>query len=122
MSCLGDKIMSTFPFLQALATKSFIVYSLHGESPKHLCTRIAKYCKRGFNLLVPVDFDGDFESMMAQEETPIYHVEHQQYIDDDGEIHIETKEFYRVFARNIDTFRLQEKFMSIVCPQLLQYE
>ena len=122
MGCLGDKIVSTFPFLQALATRSFIVYSLHAESPKHLCTRIAKYRKRGFNLLVPVDFDGDFESMMAQEETPIYRVEHQQYIDDDGEIHIAIKEFYRVFARNIDTFRLQEKFMSIVCPQLLQYE
>ena len=119
MSCLGDKITSTFPFLQALATRSFIVYSLHAESPKHLCTRIAKYCKRGFSLLVPVDFDGDFESMMAQEETPIYRVEHQQYIDDDDEIHIATKEFYRIFARNIDTFRLQEKFMSIVCPQLL---
>ena len=112
----------TFPFLQALATRSFIVYTLHAESPKHLCSRIAKYYNRGFDLLVPIDFDGDFESMMAQEETPLYRVEHQQYIDDDGEIQIATKEFYRVSAHNVDTFRLQEKFMSMVCPQLLQYK
>ncbi len=122
MSCLGDKIISTFPFLQALGTRSFIVYTLHAESPKHLCTRIAKYCNRGVDLLVPINFDGNFESMMAQEETPLYRVEHQQYIDDDGEIEIATKEFYRVSARNVDTFRLQEKFMSMVCPQLLQYK
>ena len=122
MCCLGDKIISIFPFLQALATRSFIVYTLHAESPKHLCSRIAKYYNRGFDLLVPIDFDGDFESMMAQEETPLYRVEHQQYIDDDGEIQIATKEFYRVSAHNVDTFRLQEKFMSMVCPQLLQYK
>ncbi|CAF4431927.1 unnamed protein product [Rotaria magnacalcarata] len=118
----GNKIISTFSFLQALATRSFIVYSLHAESPKHLCTRIAKYCNRGFDLLVPINFDGDFELMMAQEETPLYRVEHHQYINDDGDIQIATKEFYRVSAHNVDTFRLQEKFMSFVCPQLLQYK
>ena len=121
MICLGDRIVSTFPFLQALATRSFIVYTLHAESPKHLCTRIAKYCNRGLDLLVPINFDGDLESIIAQEETPLYRVESQQYIDDDGEIHIATKEFYRDFAFNVDTFRLQEKFMSMVYPQLLQY-
>jgi hypothetical protein len=84
MKSLGDKIVSTFSFLQALATKSFIVYSLYARSPKHLCTRITKYCNRGFNLLEPIDFDGDFDSLMAQEEIPLYRVEHQQYIDDDG--------------------------------------
>ncbi|CAF4735612.1 unnamed protein product [Rotaria sp. Silwood1] len=107
----GDKIVSTFPFLQALATKSFIVYSLHARSPKHLCTRIAKYCNRGFNLLEPLDFDGDFDSLMIQEEIPLHRVEHQQYIDDDGEIQLATKEFHRSFLNNVDTFRLQEKFM-----------
>lgn len=118
---LGDKIVSTFPFLQALATKSFIVYSLHARSPKHLCTRLAKYCNRGFNLLEPIEFDGDFDSLMIQEEVPLYRVEHQQYIDDDGEIQFATKEFHRSFLNNVDTFRLQEKFMCMVCPQLLQY-
>jgi hypothetical protein len=122
MSCLGDKIISTFPFLQALATRSFIVYTLHAESPKHLCTRIAKYCNRGFDLLVPITFDGDFEWMMAQEEPPLFRVEHQQYIDDDGEIQTTTTEFSQFPTPNIDTFGLQEKFMSMVCPQLLQYK
>jgi hypothetical protein len=122
MNYLGDKIVSTFPFLQALATRSFIVYTLHAESPKHLCARIAKYCNRGFDLLVPINFDGDFQSMIIQEETPLYRVEHQHHIDDDGESRITIKEFYRIFVRNVDTFRLQEKFMLMVCPQLLQYK
>lgn len=59
---------------------------------------------------------------MAQEEIPLYRVEYQQYIDDDGEIQIVTKEFRRGFLHNTDTFRLQEKFMRMVCPQLLQYK
>jgi hypothetical protein len=122
MRFLGGKIVSTFPFLQALATKSFIIYNLHARSPKYLCTRIEKYCNRGFKFLQPIDFDGDFDSLMAQEEIPLYRVEHEQYIDDDGEIRIATKEFRRGFLNNIDTFRLQEKFMHMVCPQLLEYK
>ncbi|CAF4068105.1 unnamed protein product [Adineta steineri] len=117
----GDRIVSTFPFLQALATKSLIVYSLHARSPKHLCTRIAKYCNRGFKLLQPIDFDGDFDLLMAQEEVPLYRIEYHHYIDDDGEIQLATKEYRRGFLHNIDTFRLQERFMHMVCPQLLQY-
>ncbi|CAF4705188.1 unnamed protein product, partial [Rotaria sp. Silwood2] len=109
----GDKVVSTFPFLQALATKSFIVYSLHARSSKHVCTRIAKYCHRGFNLLVTIDFDGDFDTLMAQEEIPLYRVEHVQYIGDDDEIQLATKEFRRSFVDNIDTYRLQEKFMHM---------
>ncbi|CAF1202272.1 unnamed protein product [Adineta ricciae] len=102
----GDRIVSTFPFLQALATRSFIVYTLNAQSPKHL---------------LPTSFDGDFDSLMAQEEIPLYRVEYQHYIDDDGEIQIITKEFRRPFLDNVDTFGLQEKFISTVCPQLLHY-
>lgn len=108
--------------MQALATKSFIVYSLHAQSPKHLCTRIAKYCNRGFKLLQPINFDGDFRLLMAQEEIPLYRLEQEQYIDEDGEIQIATREYRRGFLDNTDTFRLQEKFMHMVCPQLLQYK
>ncbi|CAF3091601.1 unnamed protein product [Rotaria socialis] len=119
---IGDKIISTFPFLEALATKSFIVYSLHAEVARHICTRIEKYCKKGFHLLEPIGFDGDFNVLMAQEEIPIYYVEQQQYIDDDGEIQIATKEYHRIPARSVDTFRLQEKFIHMVRPELLQYK
>ena len=121
MSFLGDKIVSKFPFFQALATKSFIIYSLHARSPKHLCIRIAEYCNRGCNLLEPIDFDSDFDLLMVQEEIPLYRIEHQPYMDDDCKIQLATKEFHRSFLNNVDTFRLQEKFMDMVCPQLLQY-
>ncbi|CAF0877870.1 unnamed protein product [Adineta ricciae] len=117
-----DKIISTFPFLQALATRSFIVYNLYGESPKHLCTRISKYCNRGFDLLLPIGFDGDLKSMMKQEDIPFYRIESKKYIDDEGEVHTSTTETYRGFMYNVDTFRLQEKFMLNVCPKLLEYK
>ena len=90
MRFLRNIFVSTFSFLQAIATKSFIVYSLHARSPKHLYARIAKYCDRGFNLLVTIDFDGDFDSLMAQE-IPLYRAEHLQYIDAEGEILFATK-------------------------------
>ena len=69
-----------------------------------------------------MDFDGDCDFLMAQEEIPLYRIEHQQYIDDDGETRIATREFCRELLENIDTFRLQDKFMRMVCPQLLQYK
>jgi hypothetical protein len=119
---LGDKIVSTIPFLQAIATKSFFVYSLHAHSPKHLCARIKKYCNRGFMLLEPINFDGDFDLLMTQEEIPVYRVEHLRYIDHDGEIQIATREIRRGCLDNIDTFRLQEKFMDMVHPPLLHYQ
>ena len=68
----------------------------------------------------PIDFDGDFGSLMTQEEIPLHRVEHQQYIDDDGEVRIATKEYRRGYLHNIDTFRLQEKFLHMVCPELLR--
>ncbi|CAF1611904.1 unnamed protein product [Rotaria magnacalcarata] len=72
--------------------------NLHAEVARHICTRIEKYCKKGFHLLEPIGFDGDFNVLMAQEEIPIYYVEQQQYIDDDGEIQIATKEYHRIPA------------------------
>ncbi|CAF1566950.1 unnamed protein product [Adineta ricciae] len=117
---LGHRIVSTFAFLQALATKSFISYTLYARSPKHLCDRIQKYCNRGFKLLEPVDFDGNFDELMAQEEIPPYRIEQHQYIDDDGDIQTVQKEFRRPFLDNIDTFQLQEKFIDMICPELLR--
>lgn len=117
----GDRIVSTFPFLQALATRSFIAYTLHAQTTNHVCTCIAKYCSRGFDLLVPIGFDGDFDFLFAQEEIPLYRVEHQRYVNEDDEIQIVTKEFWRPFPRNVDTFRIQEKFIQMVHPQLLYF-
>ncbi|CAF1461479.1 unnamed protein product [Adineta ricciae] len=97
-----DKIVSTFPCLQALATQSFMAYTLHPESPKHLCTRIGKYYDRGFDLLLPIGFDGDLESMMEEEEIPLYRFEYTKYTNDEGEIYAVTRECYQSFARNVE--------------------
>jgi hypothetical protein len=94
-----------------MATKSFITHSLHGEVAKHVCTRIAKYCARGFHLLEPINFDGDFEMLMKQDDIPLYRVQVREYIDDEGEIQISMTEYWRPRARNIDTFQLQEIFI-----------
>jgi hypothetical protein len=101
--------------MQALATKSFIVYSLSAETPKHVCNRIAKYCDRGFNLLVPLNFDGDFNTLMQQEEIPRYRVEQRPFFDDDRELQTSITQFWRSPSRNIDTFRLQDAFVNYVC-------
>ena len=53
-SSVGDEIVSTFAFLQAIATKSFICHDLHCRIPRHVCNRIANYCHRGFNLVTCV--------------------------------------------------------------------
>jgi hypothetical protein len=95
---------------------------MHAEIEKNVCTRIQKYCNRGFQLLEPLNFDGDFHMLMAQDDVPLYRVERCQYIDDDGEVHIATREYQRIPVHNVDTFRLQEAFISAVCPQLLDYE
>ncbi|CAM2728350.1 unnamed protein product [Rotaria socialis] len=116
----GNKIICTFAFMQAMATKSFITYSLHGETSKNVCTRIAKYCRRGFTLLEPIKFDGDFESLMKQDEMPLYRAEHREFIGDDGELQIATMEYWRRPEHNIDTFQLQEAFIADFCPHMQQ--
>lgn len=69
----------------------------------------------------PIGFDGDFNFLMTQEEIPLYRVEHQQYVDEDDEIRIVTKEVRQLYPHNVDTFRIQEKFIEMVHPQLLNY-
>ena len=116
LNLIGNKIICTFSFMQALATKCFITYSLHGETTKNVCTRIAKYCARGFYLLEPINFDGSFDILMKYNEVPLYRCEHRELIDDEGEVQIATVEYWRRLERNIDTFQLQESFIAAVYP------
>lgn len=102
-----------------MATKCFITYSLSGEATKNICNRIAKYCARGFRLIKPVRFDGDFGLLTKQKEIPLYRAEEWQIIDDDGEVQTVTKEYWRQSARNIDTYQVQEAFIATVCPHTL---
>ena len=106
--------------MQAMATKSFIVCSLHGNISKNVCTRIAKYCGRGFALLEPINFDGNFQDLMKQDEIPLYRIENRHYIDDDGELQFATTEYWRQLEPNNDTFQLQEAFIAAVCPHAQQ--
>lgn len=106
--------------MQAIATKSFVVYSLYGEITKDVCIRIDKYSKRGFILLEPINFDGDFTKLMKQAVIPLYRVEQQNFIDDDGEIQTGTVEYWRQPARNIDTFAIQEAFITAYCSQSIK--
>ena len=56
---------------------------------------------------------------MAQEDTPIYRIEHDNFMDEDGEIRIITREFVRLPQFNVDTYQVQEAFMDIVAPEFL---
>ncbi|CAF4561960.1 unnamed protein product [Rotaria socialis] len=116
---IGVTIMSTFAFLQALATKSFLVYSLYAESSNDVCTRIEKYCERGFTLLEPINFDGDFKVLMKQAVIPLYPMERHDYVDDDGELQSVITEYWQRPERNIDTYQVQEAFLAAAYPQTL---
>ena len=118
---LGDRIISTFAFLQAVATRTFVVYSLHAEARKDVCNRIQKYCARGFCLLEPHTFDGDFDELTQQCEVPLHRIERKDYLDEDGEPQTAWTEFWRRAPKNIDTFNLQEAFVNQVYTQSEEY-
>jgi len=79
-------------------------------------------CNRGFRLLEPIHFDGNFDALMAQEEILPYRSEQCQYIDDDGTIHIAKREYCRMPVDNADIYQLQEAFITSACPELLDCE
>jgi hypothetical protein len=113
---LGDKIVCTFGFLESLASRSFILYTLHERSAKHHCIRVQKYCNRGFDLLEPKLFDNCFANLMKQTEIPIYRIEQYQFVNGDGELQTATREYYRANVENIDMYHLQESFINSICP------
>jgi len=49
-----------------------------------------QYCAWGFHLLEPINFDGDFEILMKQNDIPSYRFKEHEYIDGEGEIQIAT--------------------------------
>lgn len=118
LSLLGNKIISTFAFLQSLSTKTFITYSLHAEIRKDVANRIAKYSARGFRLLVPLNFDGNFDFLLTQDEVPLYQRMEQGAFNEQGEIQMSITESWRRPARNIDTYQVQEDFIidTLVIP------
>ncbi len=56
--------------------------------------------------------------LIKQSEFPLYHIEHRNYIDDDGELRSVVQEYWRCPQRNIDTFQVQEAFLANLSPQV----
>ncbi|CAF4223571.1 unnamed protein product, partial [Adineta steineri] len=91
----GSQLLCTFAFLQAVATKSFICYTMHANMEKSICNRIIRYCQRGFTFLKPYEFDSllyiDIMNGTILEES---REETREIMDEDGEIQIVTTTYY----------------------------
>ncbi len=116
----GSHVLCTFAFLQAIATKSFICYTVHGDMHKSICNRIIRYCGRGFIFLEPKQFDNllyiDIMACSILEEKT---EETREMVNDDGETQIFTVTHYpRCWpSPNVDPYRLQETFIKQICSQ-----
>lgn len=115
MFSLGSHVVCTFAFLQAIATTSFMCYSMHGAMGKSVCNRIIRYCERGFIFLEPQEFDDGFYSdIMAGIVLEEKKEEVKEIVDDDGDIQIITIAYepHRWPLPNVDPHLLQENFIE----------
>lgn len=114
-SCVGNRLLCTFAFLQALATKSFMCYTMHGKMDKSICNRIARYCQRGFTFLQSVACDSlSYMDIMASTVTEDRTQQTRVIVNDDGDVQTVTMITYarRLPFPNVDTYRLQEDFIK----------
>ncbi|CAF0869286.1 unnamed protein product [Adineta steineri] len=111
----GTRLFCTFAFLQAIATKSFICYTMHATMMKNICERIIRYCHRGFIFLESHDFDDTlYGDIMNNDDLEENRVETKEIIDDDGEVQIMTTTYgtHRWPLPTIDSYLLQEAFIK----------
>ena len=111
----GSHVLCTFAFLQAVATKSFVCYTMHGDMDRSIYDRIVRYSQRGFVFLQPTPFDNQlYANIMVHTVSEDIVEESRQIMNDDGEIDtvIITYHPRRLPFPNIDTHRLQETFIS----------
>ena len=120
MFLTGTRILCAFAFLQAIATSSFICYTMHGSMEKSICNRIIRYCQRGFVFLEPQEFDNVlYSDIMADTVLEEKAEETRETMNDDGEIQTVTTTYeprQRPFP-NVDPHRLQETFIKRICSQ-----
>ena len=117
---IGSHVVCTLAFLQAMATKSFVCYTLHGEMNKGICDRITRYCHRGFVYLEPTDFDPRrYVDIMACPLSNERVEESREIMNDDGEIQIVTTIYHQRYLPfpNVDTHQLQETFIKRIRSQ-----
>jgi hypothetical protein len=117
---IGTRVLCTFAFLQAIATRSFICYTMHGSMEKSICNRIVRYCQRGFVFLEPQEFDNVLyidimTGTVLEEKTE----EIREIMNDDGEVQIVTITYHpRTWPfPNVDSHRLQEAFIKQISSQ-----
>jgi len=117
---IGSRIVCTIAFLQAMTTKSFLCYTMHGDMDKSIINRISRYTERGFVFLEPKEFDDalyvDLMTRTVLEET---REETREIMNDDGEIQIVTTTYQprQLPFPNVDPHRLQETFINRICSQ-----
>ncbi len=120
MFLTGSSIFCTFAFLQAIATNSFICYTMHAEMDKSICNRIIRYCQRGFVFLEPQKFDNVlYIDIMARTVLEEKKEETREIMNDDGEIQTITITYQpRQWPYpNIDSHRLQGTFIKRISSQ-----
>ncbi|CAF2071869.1 unnamed protein product [Rotaria magnacalcarata] len=119
----GSHVFRTIAFLQAIATNSFICYTMHGDMERSICERIIRYCQRGFVFLEPQEFDNAlYIDIMARNVLKEKREETREIMNDDGEIQIITITYEpRQFPYpNVDSHRLQETFIEQICRKKIE--
>ncbi|CAF1590784.1 unnamed protein product [Rotaria magnacalcarata] len=119
----GSHVFCTIAFLQAIATNSFICYTMHGDMERSICERIIRYCQRGFVFLEPQEFDNAlYIDIMARNVLKEKREETREIMNDDGEIQIITITYEpRQFPYpNVDSHRLQETFIEQICRKKIE--
>ena len=118
---LGSQVLCTFAFLQAIATKSFICYTLHEDIDKTIYNRINRYCKRGFIFLEPQQFnDLSYFHIMLKTVVEMKTEQRRQIVNSNGEkieATVIISEPRRVPFLNVDTYLLQEVFIKQIQSQ-----
>ena len=83
----GSHVLCTFAFLQAVATKSFVSYTMHEDMDRSIYDRIVRYSQRGFVFLEPTQFDDQlYANIIAHTVSEDTVEESRQIMNDDGEI------------------------------------
>ena len=90
-------------------------YTMHGGMYKSIFNRIARYCQRGFTFLESVAFDSlSYIDIMASTVIEKRTEQTREIVDDDGDVQTVTiiSDARRLPFPNIDTYRLQEDFIT----------
>lgn len=110
--------MCTFPFLQAMATQTFLCYTMHSTMNKSIAKRIIRYCERGFTFLEPIRFDDAYYHGIMSDDSCVEQPQiTREILNQDEEFETVTITYYprSLPLPNVDTYRIQEQFIQRIC-------